>query len=210
MFILNKRGNSIIEIMVVVIILTTGIIGTYGILNSGQRLSITSENRIKAINIAREWIEAVENIRDTNWIKFSSDYEHCWRVKDYNPLCIWDTTSAYIFPAWSYLLVQNGTLWSLSGTIIPSPTYSIYRDQFRIYLDNKGLSTSSWSTALPLCNSTTNTNCQSIFTREIKINNPDADRLKVNSIVTWVDSSKTTAPYTINLETVLTNWKKKF
>gem|GEM_PF-6694048 len=54
MFILNKRGNSIIEIMIVILILTVGIIGTYGILNSGQRLSIASENRIKAINIARE------------------------------------------------------------------------------------------------------------------------------------------------------------
>lgn len=50
----NHKGNSIIEIMVVIIILTTGITGTYGILNSGQKLSIASENRIKAINIARE------------------------------------------------------------------------------------------------------------------------------------------------------------
>lgn len=50
----NERGNSIIEVMVVIIILTTGIIGAYGILNSGQKLSTTSENRIKAINIARE------------------------------------------------------------------------------------------------------------------------------------------------------------
>lgn len=50
----NQRGNSIIEVMVVIIIITTGIVGTYGILNSGQKLSTASENRIKAINIARE------------------------------------------------------------------------------------------------------------------------------------------------------------
>lgn len=50
----NKRGNSIIEVMVVIIILTIGIVGAYNILDSGQKLSSTSENRIKAINIARE------------------------------------------------------------------------------------------------------------------------------------------------------------
>lgn len=50
----NERGNSIIEVMVVIVILTIGIIGAYGILDSGQKLSTTSENRIKAINIARE------------------------------------------------------------------------------------------------------------------------------------------------------------
>lgn len=86
--------------------------------------------------------------------------------------------------------------------------YTPYRNQYRIYLDNKGLSTSSGSAALPLCSSTKNTDCQSIFTREIQISHPNTDHLKVNSIVTWVDSSKTTAPYTINLETILTNWKK--
>jgi prepilin-type N-terminal cleavage/methylation domain-containing protein len=51
---IKKRGNSIIEIMVVVVILSIGIMGTYNILNGGQKLSTTSENRIKAINIARE------------------------------------------------------------------------------------------------------------------------------------------------------------
>lgn len=84
----NIRGNSIIEVMVVIIILTIGITGTYNIINSGQKLSVTSENRIKAINIAREGLEAIENIRDTNWIKFSSDYTNCWNVKNYDVNCI--------------------------------------------------------------------------------------------------------------------------
>jgi len=50
----NKRGNSIIEVVVVIVIITIGIVGTYNILNGGQKLSTASENRIKAINIARE------------------------------------------------------------------------------------------------------------------------------------------------------------
>lgn len=191
----NKRGNSIIEVMVVIIILTTGIIGAYGILNSGQELSITSENRIKAINIAREGMEAVENIRDTNWIKFSSDYTNCWRVKDYDVGCIGNAGKN--FATGSYVLVQSGTLWFLSGATT-----------FPVYIDARGLTSSSGSVAM--CSSTKTTDCKTIFDREIQISYPsDADHMKVNSIVTWIDSTKA-EKHTINLETILTNWKKKF
>lgn len=187
----NQQGNSIIEIMVVIIILTTGIIGTYGILNGGQKLSTTSENRIKAINIAREGMEAVENIRDTNWIKFSSDYDNCWKVKDYNVTCIGNITPTL---SGSNVLVQSGTLWTLSGAA-----------QFPVYLDNNGLTTSSWN--IIGCGSSRTSDCKTIFTREIQISYPYADHMKVNSIANWTDS---TWPHTINLETILTNWKKKF
>ncbi|HBB27125.1 TPA: hypothetical protein DCZ36_01340 [Candidatus Gracilibacteria bacterium] len=201
----NERGNSIIEVMVVIVILTIGITGAYGILDSGQKLSATSENRIKAINIAREGMESVENIRDTNWIKFSSDYEHCWKVKDYNAECI--GVSGREFSSGSYVLVQSGVLWTLSGTIVPSPTYSTYRDQFPLFLNDKGLTSNSGSSTK--CTSSITANCRTIYTREIQISHPDSDHMKVNSIVTWVDSSKR-GSHTINLETILTNWKKKF
>ncbi|MDD5197751.1 MAG: prepilin-type N-terminal cleavage/methylation domain-containing protein [Candidatus Gracilibacteria bacterium] len=205
---MNHRGNSIIEVMVVIIILTVGIVGAYGILESGQKLSTTSENRIKAINIAREGMEAVENIRDTNWLKFSSDYEHCWKVKDYDAGCI--GVSGKEFSPGSYILVQSGTLWILSGTIAPlsiATAYSGYRNQFPVFLDSNGLTSSSGSTTK--CSSSITVNCRTIYTREIQISHPDGDHMKVNSIVTWVDSSSS-SPHSINLETILTNWKKKF
>ncbi len=101
----SQRGNSIIEVMVVIIILTIGITGAYNIISSGQKLSSTAENRIKAINIAREGLEAVENIRDTNWIKFSSDYNNCWKVKDYDTTCIGNSGKEYL--TGSYILIQS-------------------------------------------------------------------------------------------------------
>ncbi len=36
------------------LVLTTGIVGAYKILTSGRSLATTTENRIKAVNIARE------------------------------------------------------------------------------------------------------------------------------------------------------------
>lgn len=151
----------------------------------------------------------MENIRDTNWIKFSSDYDNCWNTKDYNVGCIGSSGTA--FATGSYILVQSGALWTLTGTIIaPSPiatAYSGYMNQFPVFLDATGLISHSGSSIR--CTPSKITNCKTIYTREIKISYPSADHLKINSIVTWKDSSKAT-PYVIDLETVLTNWKKKF
>ncbi|HCW32482.1 TPA: hypothetical protein DGH83_03240 [Candidatus Peregrinibacteria bacterium] len=36
------------------------------------------ENQIMAYNIAREGVEAIRNIRDTNWLKFPGDHLNCW------------------------------------------------------------------------------------------------------------------------------------
>jgi hypothetical protein len=180
--------------------------GTYNILNGGQKLSTTSENRIKAINIAREWVEAVENIRDTNWIKFSSDYNNCWHVKDYNVWCV--GTGNGTFPAGSYILTQSGTLWTLSGTIIPLSYDVGYRSQFPIFLDVDGL-TRSYGNNIN-CTPLKTSDCKTIFTREIIISYPSLDHMKVNSIVKWMDGSKTSGEHIINLETILTNWKKQF
>ena len=79
-YIRSSRGMSIIEVVVVLVILTVGILGAYQIVNSGVRLTNTTESRIKAIAFAREALEGIENIRDTNWLKFSSDYNGCFDV----------------------------------------------------------------------------------------------------------------------------------
>lgn len=150
-------------------------------------------------------MESVENIRDTNWVKFSSDYGNCWDVKDYNANCIGNPGNR--FPVGSYILVQSGTLWTLSGTITPSGTYGTYITQFPVFLDSNGLTTYSGSSVG--CTSSKTVDCKTIFTREIRINYPSNDHMEVNSIVTWKDSSGS-SPHSIDLETVLTNWKKEF
>ncbi len=56
--------------MVVLLLLTVGITGVYTILSSSQKLSNSTALRIEAIQIARDGLEAMTNIRDTNWIEF--------------------------------------------------------------------------------------------------------------------------------------------
>ncbi|MFZ4461416.1 MAG: type IV pilus modification PilV family protein [Patescibacteria group bacterium] len=213
----NSRGNSIIEVIVVMLVLTTGLTGAYGILSSGQTLAVTTENRIKAVNIAREGIEAVENIRSTNWIKFSSDYNACYDTADYNPLCIGNTNPArpYSLKSGSYIMTGNsGGAWSLSGVTSPGSYTGATRPQylavFPIYLDSNGLLSQKGPPPSLKCTNTISRNCVSIFTREIRITRPaDYSNIQIESIVTWKDGTRD-EPYSITLNHTLTNWKYNY
>jgi hypothetical protein len=66
----------------------------YNLYDSSQKLANTTQNRIQAIGIAREGIEAVTNIRDTNWKTFSANNQHCWNTFNYNQNCIPCTVNA--------------------------------------------------------------------------------------------------------------------
>lgn len=209
---MNKKGNSIIEVIVVIVIITTWLVWAYNILNSWSKLALTTENRIKATNIAREWMEAVQNIRDTNWIKYSSDITDCWNVLDYNSSCIWNTTFVYAISSWSYVINQNWSLWYLSWITNSATSFSWYIKNFPIYFDDNWLITQSW-TYTKKCNITSTTSCVSIFSREIIIKYPDTwttndKRMEVTSKVKWVDWWKKWDPYEINLSSILTNWKE--
>ena len=57
-------------------------------MTSSQKLANSTEQRIEAIQIARDGIEAFINIRDTNWVLFAADYENCWNALNYDDTCI--------------------------------------------------------------------------------------------------------------------------
>lgn len=84
----RHEGGTIVEAMIVLVIVTIGITGTFQVLQGGIKLASTTESRIQAINLAREGIEAVENIRNTNWTKFTSDYQNCFDVANYDASCV--------------------------------------------------------------------------------------------------------------------------
>ncbi len=153
--ILGKRGMSVIEVVVVLVIVTVGIIGAYQIINSGTRLTNTTEKRIQAISYAREALEGVENIRDTNWLKFSSDFTGCFDVLGYSVSCVGSTPGSNSdtvprISTGSYSLSQrtNG-LWELSRKTPPVSANisgagrTEYLANFAVYLDANGLPTQS-------------------------------------------------------------------
>jgi hypothetical protein len=194
-----KSGATIVESMVVMIIIVLWVTWMYSIFNKSQEITTNTSNRLVAIAIAREWIEAVTNIRDTNWLLFSVNTENCWLVKDYNSDCI--TNSSIYIASWSYVLYTNtNNRWYLSWGTTWVFSSGAYQNAFRVKKDGNGLYTQSgWTDFMPL------------YTREIKISYPWAlnppQNVKIESIVRWVDNSRTSGNFEIILQTELTNWK---
>jgi Tfp pilus assembly protein PilV len=63
----NILATSIIEAMVVLLIVLIAVTGAYDMFSNAIRITDGSEHKLMAISMAKEGIEAVTNIRDTNW-----------------------------------------------------------------------------------------------------------------------------------------------
>lgn len=74
---------------VIIAFLVIGIIGTASTMVLTQTIDANkeAEERLIAYNLAREGVEAIRNLRDTNWLRFSGDRTNCWDVMP-------DTTSS--------------------------------------------------------------------------------------------------------------------
>lgn len=80
----KQPGESILEVVIATVILSSVLIATFSILQRALDTNINIKNRVIALNIAREGLEAVRNIRDTNWLKYSGDRRGKWLCYD-NP-----------------------------------------------------------------------------------------------------------------------------
>ncbi len=197
--ILSQKATSIIESIVVMMIIVSWITWMYLIYQNSIKLSESTKHRIEAIEIAREWIEAVKNIRETNWLIFWADYTNCWNTLNYDQACVWDTLNTTDIPVWSYIIYKwTNNRWYLDSKfswIYSDPTY---RTNFEVYKDNDGLYTQSWAIW---------THFKPLFTREIQISYPDTEKIKVTSKVQWADNTSAEA-HTVEINEELTNRKK--
>lgn len=198
---------TMVELMAALGILSLGITALLQTLDGGIRYANDTENNIKAINIAREWIESVINIRDTNWLRFSSDRVNCWIVKDYQASCIGDTTPPEITTG-PYTIVWLNWAWYLSWAstwINPVTNWSTYKRQFQVGIDSEWFYTQT-GVSTQSCDSQRTKDCVTNFTREIYIT-VSAWSIQAQSIARWLQEQR---PRSVTIETTLTNWKSKF
>ena len=64
----GQKGNTIIEAVLAVLIISIALVGLLSRSGSNLLFSRDSNSRSIASNLAREGVEAVRNIRDTNWL----------------------------------------------------------------------------------------------------------------------------------------------
>lgn len=65
----NNQGQTLMETILAIGLLTTVVIGCLGLGIYSVRIGRFSQNQLIAANLAREGLEYVRNVRDTNWLK---------------------------------------------------------------------------------------------------------------------------------------------
>lgn len=223
----NNRGQTLVETVVGIFVLTIGISTALGLAISMFNASTSAVKQVIGAGLAREGVEAIYNMRATNWLK-GSLVNTCWNypTSTSDALCHRDwlrpesspgvlVTGAYdISVAGSYTLDQNPTstdsqsYWTLYAQG-GNPNYRLYYD-------------ASASTGL-LYKATASGAVPSDYSREIvlALETPAyyqatiGYRLKVTSRVWWNDRgcpgattwAQTVPKCRIELVTYLTNWR---
>lgn len=205
----NKRGATLIEIMAMLTMLALVLTAMFTTLIQGMDFSRDTEARIQAINIAREWIEAVTNIRNTNWLRFPSGRTNCWDILG-RANCFDSSSSKPVFKTGSYVLHQWNGVWFLSGVEAWGSSVTGAYSTYNLGVNGSGVYI-PWS-QLPLnsnknCNIDQKTNCRSMFFREIIIQEKTETGMIVTATVYWRNKGHIRK---VSLNTTLTNWKSHY
>jgi hypothetical protein len=128
---ITQSGQGLIEIIVAIAIIVTGISGAVTLTYSNLRSNESSITQIIGANLAREGVEVVRNLRDENWLLGSDNWYDGIRPMpmDFNSGILKFTTSTNI--------------WSIEFRTTMSPLDSnLYLDANGVYShDNNGVQT---------------------------------------------------------------------
>jgi len=64
----DQRGQTLIELMAAIFVITTGLLGVLGLTTANVRSETMAVTRLTAFNLAREGVELARNMRDSNWL----------------------------------------------------------------------------------------------------------------------------------------------
>ena len=79
---MQKKGFTLIEILIVIFVISMGLILIIrGMSETHRYISETAQKTI-ALNLAKEGIESVYNLRNSNWRKWSDKKDECWLMAD--------------------------------------------------------------------------------------------------------------------------------
>lgn len=74
----SRAAETLAEVIIAITVLTLGTGSATVLVMTSIRATHSGEDRLVAYNLAREGVEAVRNLRDTNWLRFPSERASCW------------------------------------------------------------------------------------------------------------------------------------
>ncbi len=222
----KQAGQTLIETMVAVFVLVMGITAALGLASYSLNASTSIRKQIIGMGLAREGIEAVKNMRDTNWLRdplSTSCYNFATGSNDAGCYPNWLNATADggydIDPDGS---AQTYVLWFNAEELESGPYWYLQPENTRFGL-NLQMSPEFAGLYTHMDGLVTSTNATSDFSRKITIipesrdmpfNQQTGPRLRVLVQVWWKDKScpvsndvPSNKKCSIALETYLTNWK---
>lgn len=212
----KRPAESLIEVIIAIFVVSLGA-GTAStlIVNALQSNSFSRDNLI-ALNLAVEGIEAMRDIRDTNWLKFSFDRKNCWDLMpgtatcDVNSKIKNDNYTVYLNVDYDWQLTPFGTTSPLNLDNFNGDAVNNYY-KLRI-LTSGGLSEKKIYSSNETIEENPSTFTQLAqtdpfygrFYRMIQISNPDLNSMSVTSVVQWKSQN---VVHSITLSTLLTNYQ---
>ncbi len=182
--ILNKnQGNTIVETLIAVGVISVGLIGVISLVVGAVSASSKSKNVIVANNLAREGIEVVRSLRDSNWLNKGVAYDDGILPPDLN-----DNGSVYC----RNLFEPDLNQWSLEKFAEGAAPKDLFDDKYQLYFSDSdyyhydGIE-----------------NNQTEYWRVIIITKNSSSEFKIVSKVGWYEDGKQKQ---VDLEDVLTNW----
>ncbi len=208
-----EAGQTLIETIVAIFVLTTALVAGVGLAIYAFSISEASQNEIIATNLAREGVEVMRMMRDSNWLASDAaggawDLTACADIA--SKLCY---PSSFVGP--TYNIANSGSAGNMRITFNPAANswgldttanYNLYLQADGTYMSNLGTINSVFARMINVT-----LNATAPYTGP----NPE---LIIKSVVVWRGKGCTTFATTQNLLTLstkcrivvedhLTNWK---
>ena len=85
----NITGFTLLETLIALSVLSVGIMAAFTLSTANLNTARANYQRILAANLAREGVEFIRNVRDSNWLKIESNVD-CDTTVIGTQLCTWD------------------------------------------------------------------------------------------------------------------------
>lgn len=74
----NRRGETLIEVLVAIVMIGLAFAAITRVMGASQNTNSITEHTTVALSLADEGLEAVRQIRDGNWLRYSGMRRTCW------------------------------------------------------------------------------------------------------------------------------------
>lgn len=125
----RKSAFTMREVLIIIVVISVGLLSVLVVLTDGMKYVEKTRQKVVALNLAREWMEAVYQIRDTNRTRRTWLKDSCWLknnplLDEWDPGCTNDARFTSGFYVLQRLSAGGQEYFALTGPLLTGITLS--------------------------------------------------------------------------------------